>query len=338
MPRLSRLRSDLLAVADAQMGLVTAAQLAELGVSTATTSRRVAGGMWTRVLPGVHLVYGGQPQRDQRSHAALLYSGDGSCLTGTIALAEYGVRRLESSTDPARPEPVHVLVEHGRRRKSAGYVRVERTRRMPDAVVVRRGLALAPVARCVADAARRMTRGRDVLALVTEVLQMRLCTWEELKQELDEGQRRGSAYLREALAATASGAESPPEADLAKLLGEAHPGLWQWNVRVVDRRGRLLGIPDAWRDDLAVALEVDSVEHHATRSGFERTVRRNARYAAAGVVPVTILPTDIRDRPRGILAQIEEALDAARSRPRPEVTVQMNVDRSAGSREWRWGA
>jgi hypothetical protein len=144
--------------------------------------------------------------------------------------------------------------------------------------------------------------------------------------------------LREALAMTASGAESPPEADLAVLLSDVHPGLWQWNVPVLDGRGRLVGVPDAWHDDAAIAVEVDSVEHHATRSGFERTVRRNTRYTVAGIVYVTLLPTDIRDRPRGVLERIDEAVEVARGRPRPDVRVGQKPERSAGTKEWRWGA
>ena len=166
MPRLSTSFAAIRATADAQLGLITAAQLAEIGVHRSTTSRRSAGGMWTRVLPGVHLVGGGTPSRQQRLLAALLYAGDGSVLTGTTALRGYGFRALglaEARDDDAeRPEPVHVLVDHERRRLSTGFVRVERTRRDPGSVRVA-GFPSAPVARAVGDAARRIPRERDVL-------------------------------------------------------------------------------------------------------------------------------------------------------------------------------
>ena len=122
--------------------------------------------MWTRVLPGVHLVDGGMPTRQQREMAALLYAGPDALLTGTSALRHHGVRALglqDVSDDVAeRPEPVHVLIPHQRRRLSTGYVRVERTHRFPAVVIRRRGVAMSSVPRSVGDAARRSRRPSDV--------------------------------------------------------------------------------------------------------------------------------------------------------------------------------
>lgn len=341
MPRLSTSFAAIRATADAQLGLITAAQLAEIGVHRSTTSRRSAGGMWTRVLPGDHLVGGGTPSRQQRLLAALLYAGDGSVLTGTTALRGYGFRALglaEARDDDAeRPEPVHVLVDHERRRLSTGFVRVERTRRDPGSVRVA-GFPSAPVARAVGDAARRIPRERDVLALVAEALQRRRCSWEDLEREAVEGPMRGSAHLRAALRATESGAHSVPEADVASLLDEACVPCVMLNVRLVSGNGAFIAIPDAWLDDVGLAIEVDSEEYHARGDGFERTVRRNARYAAAGVTAITLLPVDIRDRPRAVIKQVLSAREAAAGRPRPPVTAIAELGVSAGSRAWPWGA
>lgn len=342
MPRVSSRRPDLLAVADAQMGLITAAQLAELGVHSSTACRRVSGGMWTRVLPGVHLVDGGEPSRLQRELAALLYAGEHACLTGVTALRRHGIRSLrlqeDGDADPLRPEPVHVLVPHAHRSASTGYARVERTRRFPQELTRRQGLMLAPVARAVADAARRMRRCSDVAAMVAETVQRELVTVADLRRELEEGSRRGSAHLRAVLPAVAQGAWSAPEVDLHGLVTAAGLTDAQFNVTVVDAQGAYVATPDVWLDDVALAIEVDSVEHHALGEGFERTVRRNARYAAAGIAVVSVLPRDLTTSPTRVTAMILAARDAAARRVRPDVRVTESVERSAGRDSWRWGA
>ena len=298
MPRRSDSWRFVRETADSQLGLITARQLAEIGVHSATVHRRLVGGMWTRVLPGVHLVDGGHPSRRQREFAALLYAGAPSALTGTTALRRYGVRALHlqdaADDEPDRPEPVHLLVPHDRRRLSTGYVRVERTRRFPDDVVRRSGVVLVPVARAVGDAARRLRRDTDVSALVSEVVQRGMVDAEQLEAELADGSRRGSALFRRALEPVSRGARSAPESDLMRLIdGAAIPHVF-YNAVLLDASGRFVAVCDAWLDDVGLAIEVDSVEHHATGDGFERTVRRNARYAEAGVLVVTLLPRDIR--------------------------------------------
>ncbi len=342
MPRISRHRHDLLATADAQMGLVTAAQLAALGVSTKTTSRRSAGGMWTRVLPGIHLIEGGQPSRKQRELAALLYAGDDSVLTGVTALRHHGMRslRLQETADdqPERPEPVHVLIAHDRRRLSTGYVRIERTHRPPAGALRRYGLTIAPLPRAVGDAARRLRRPSDVLALVSEAVQRGLVDIHDLERELREGARRGSGLFRDAMSAVRTGVRSAPEGDLAQLLSAAGIRHVIYNASLVTSEGRFVAVADAWLDDVGVAIEVDSDEHHATGDGFRRTVRRNARYARVGVPVVTVLPIDLRDRPSGVVHDIAATRATAASRPRPPVHVSERDAPSSGREGWRWGA
>ena len=342
MPRHSSRDRDLIAVADSQLGLITAAQLAALGVETSTTSRRNAGGMWTRVLPGVHLVAGGHPSRMQRLLAALLYSGPLSMLTGVSGLRLYGFRsmRLQDTRDDEaeRPEPVHVLIPHGRRRLSTGYVRIERTHRLPEPGPPMQGLAVAPLVRAIGDATRRLKRESDAVAVVTEAIQRGWASAEELETELREGPVRGSGFLRQAVAAVSLGAHSVPEADLAALLESAAIPAFVLNAPLVTHSGEFVAIPDVWLDDVGLAIEVDSVEFHATGTHFERTVRRNARYAKAGVLVVTILPTDIRDQPATVLRDIHAARVMAAQQPRPRVRITGRPSPSSGRVAWPWGA
>jgi hypothetical protein len=328
--------------ADAQSGLITAAQLAEIGLAASTVSRRALGGMWTRVLPGVHLVNGGHPTRRQREVAGLLYAGDPTLITGLGALRQSGFRAMrlqETSDDEAeRPEPVHLLIPHHRRRVSTGYVRVERTHRFPDSHVVAAGLSYAPLPRAIGDATRRLRVGADALAIVSEAVQRRLVTIAELELELDEGSRRGSAVFRDAVRAVSGGARSAPEGDLARLFDAAGIRGVLYNAVLLTPSGALIATPDAWLDDIGLAIEVDSREYHASPDGFANTLRRNARYAAAGVPVVGVLPTDLHTRPAGLLADIVGAMEAAARTPRPDVTVARHESPTSGRDGWRWGA
>jgi hypothetical protein len=341
MPRRSSLDQAIRGTADAQLGLITAAQLGELGVRTSTTSRRSAGGLWTRVLPGVHLVGGGHPTRRQRELAALLYAGSPSMLTGTTALRRHGVRavRLQEVSDdePDRPEPVHLLVPHERRRLATGYVRLERTRRFPEDSVTVGGLVLAPVPRATADAARRMRRPSDVAALVSEVVHRQLADVDALRRELELGQMRGSGLLREALGPVGLGAASGPEVDLVRILEASGLPAVHYNVTIVDEHGVFVAIPDAWLDDVGLAIEVDSIEYHAGPDGFRSTVQRNRRYAEAGVPVLPLLPADLRSAERA-LRDIEAARRSAAARPRPRVFMTGDARPAAGRDGWRWGA
>ena len=342
MPSTNRSRPDLLDVANAQAGLITSAQLAELGIRTSTTARRVAGYMWTRVLPGVHLVSGGQPTAYQREFAALLYAGPGSMLTGVTALRRYGIRaaRLQEvgTSDPNRPEPVHVLNPHERRRISTGYTRVERTHRLPSDPLVIDGLLHAPLVRAAGDAVRRMVSQSDVLAILSEITQRGLATVDALSCELKAGNRRGSAHFRAAMAHLEAGVWSAPEGDLRSVVSESELPEPQWNVTVVTEDGYYIATPDGWFDDVALAAEVDSQEHHGFGVGLERTTRRNARYARAGVIVYPVTPAMIRDHPDAVRRELMEAYKAAKARPRPAVRLSGLRAVSAGRPGWPWGA
>ena len=296
--------------------------------------------MWTRVLPGVHLVTGGRPDRYQRELAALLYTGQPAAITATAALRRYGLRsgRLQETGDDT-PDEVAVLLSHHRRRVSTGWVRIERTRRFPDPIdlVTHQGLVLAPPARAAADAARRMRDESDVAALVLEGLRRGMWTADDLTAELDAGSRRGSAHLRAALGMGDRGVWSSAEADAARIVDATGLPAPMWNPTIVTVDGRFLGIPDAWFDEVALAVEVDSEEHHADGDGWRRTLMRQQRYARAGVLCVPLTPTQITRDPAGAERAICEGHAAASARPRPPVRIaHLNL---AGTRppKTRWG-
>jgi hypothetical protein len=323
--------------------MITSAQLREIGVPPSTITRRAQpGGMWTRVLPGVHLVGGGTPDRHQRETAALLYAGEGAVLTGLTALRRFGIRagRLQETTDDRRhPESVFVLVPHERRRLATSFVQLERSRSMPDAPLVRvaDGLALVPPARAVGDAARRMRDQSDVTAIVTEAIRIGLVTIDSLEAELHRGPVRGSGYLRVALDHGRARIWSAPEADLRTLIEPTELPVPRWNATILTANGGFLAIPDAWFDEVGLAIEVDSREHHADGLSWERTLARQRRYAEHGVLVLPITPRDLRDSPDAVLRAIRRAYAAAAARPRPLVRLATPPTVSTAMLPPRWG-
>jgi hypothetical protein len=79
------------------------------------------------MLPGVYLTMTGTPTVEQRDMAALLYAGSHSVITGAVA-----VRRHHLSC--AGPDLIDVLIPADVRRRSTGFVRIQRTTRMPEKV------------------------------------------------------------------------------------------------------------------------------------------------------------------------------------------------------------
>ena len=306
--------ADVALSAAATNGVIRAGRLVELGVPESTVYRRCrSGGPWQLLLPAVVLLSNGTPTRDQLVTGALRYAGDGAVLTGLEACQRHGVRR-----GPRADDSLHLLVPHDRQPRSARYVVVERTRRLPDAVV-RRGVPLAPVGRAAVDAARRLTGPAEITELLADAVQRGLCTVRDLAGEVEAAQRRGTAVPRAVLEDVGDGIRSAAEADARRVWRRSGlPEPW-WNAPVHDARGRLLGVADAWFDDAALAWEINSIEWHLTPEGYAREQERTARFVAAGVPVLPTQPRRLRNDATAVTAELCNAYVQAAARPRPPV-------------------
>lgn len=301
-------------LAASRHGAIKVATLIELGVPSRTAYRRCApDGPWQRLLPGVVLLGSLSPTRRQLVEAALLYAGPGSMLSGVEACRWHGLREVPDDRQ------VHVLVPHGRRANSSNVVVVERTRRMPEPVF-RDGVPLAPLTRSVLDACRRFTSHSPARALITEAVQRHRLAPNRLIHELDMGSQRGSAVPRKVLEDIVGGARSVAEVDAMRVWKRTRLPRPVWNVVLQNSRGEHIAVPDAWFD-VGLAWEIDSYEFHFQRGDYARTIDRNARYAAAGVLVLQTLPNRLRRDPKSVADELVAAYRAAESRPRPTVRV-----------------
>jgi hypothetical protein len=276
-------------------------------------TRCLPGGPWQRLLPGIVLLHNNEPTSEQLVTAALLHGGAEAIVTGTEACFRHGLR------PSALPQGMglHLLIPHERKIRSTGFVTMERTIRLPSPIV-RHGVPLAPLVRATTDTARRLKRSEQVESLLIEAIQKGECSPKALLRELDHGTRRGTAVPRRLLNEWID-IRSMAESRARMLSQRMRTPPSHWNAAIYDREGRYIGRPDALWDDVGLVWEIDSYEFHFRKSDYARTVDRNTRYTAAGLVVVQTLPSRLRDDPDGVLSDLDAAHRVADARPRPDI-------------------
>ncbi|MFL6070404.1 MAG: type IV toxin-antitoxin system AbiEi family antitoxin domain-containing protein [Actinomycetes bacterium] len=311
------------AVAISQGGIVTFSQLRALGMSPSTISRWTrSGGRWQRLLPAVYLVHRGQPAREERLHAAQIYAGPNSLFTGFGALHLHGLRNLPTSFNTAT---LHLLLPKRDQIQSAGFVVIERTKRLPQAHEIH-GFRVAPLARSLFDAGRRTSDRQVIRAFVLEAIQRQLIDIEDLRKEIRLGPRQWTAVLRDVLGEGAAGTRSVPEAELRRLVTGSELPEPLWNPRLETLSGEFIAEPDAYVKELGLAVEVDSRKYHFENSDhYVNTWARHRRYAEHGIAVLRLMPTEIRLRPASVIASLEATAKTQQGRPTPRVRVISRV-------------
>lgn len=298
----------------ARNDVIRARTLVAGGVPESTVYARCRqGGPWQLLLPATVLLSSGRPSPDQLVVAGLLYAGTDAVVTGLEAARRHGVRR-----GPGPDGRLHLLVPHEQQPASARYVVIERTHRLP-AAVVRDGIPLAPVARAVIDGARRLSVHGEATELLADAVQRRLCTVGQLWCEIEAAQRRGTAIPRAVLRDVGVGVRSAAERSARAVWRRSGlPEPW-WNATVYDAAGRQLGIVDAWWDDIALAWEINSFTWHLGPQDYAREQAKTARFTAAGVAVLPTLPRRLTEDATAVLGELQDAYRHATARPRPSV-------------------
>ncbi|HTZ25916.1 MAG TPA: hypothetical protein VMC83_18115 [Streptosporangiaceae bacterium] len=271
-------------------------------------------GPWRQILPAVYLTVTGTASADQRETAALLYAGPQSVITGPVAVRRHNLRCAGLNL-------LDVLVPADSRRKSTGYVQIQRTIRMPGDLYATGPVRFTAPARAVADAARGMTRFSDVQALVCEAIQRSRCTLEELITELNAGPSAGRRWYRMALVEVSEGIRSAAEAGLKHLVDRSDLEKPLYNADLYTLDGVFLGRPDAWFGRAGVAGEVDSRQYHLGAKDYEQTTMRHNRMEAAGIHVLHWLPSTIKAEPHRVIADLRNAIAAGHKRPQLPITA-----------------
>lgn len=289
-----------------------AAELATLGITSRLIRTRCEGGAWQRIAPGIVLLSSAPPSRAQLIASALRHAGPGAVLTGWDALDRHGMATPSGRFD------VHVLVPHTRQVRGTAHIHVERTIRLPNPLLCN-GFPIAPLPRAAVDTARRLRSKDTVRALIAEVVQRGRVSPARLREELDAGSARGVTLPRRVLNEVSDGIRSVAEAWARRLVLRAGLPPPEWNCPVRTHDGELLGIIDAWWDDVGLAWEVDSYQFHLSPAHYADTLRQGSRLTAAGVVVLHTLPERLRDEPAVVVNELRRAHQHAEVRPRPPV-------------------
>jgi len=309
-----------------QESVISRAQALDCGVTLSALRHRLRDrGPWQRLLPGIYLTVTGTPTVLQTEIAAMLYAGPASVITGLAALRRHGMRLPRAAPGPsgrgAAPgtglpggAAIALLVPAGQVRRNRSFVSVRPTALMPSRVCYEGVVQFVLPARAVADAARELGSFREVRGMVADTVQQRWCTLDSLAAELASGPVRGSAWLRRSLAEVIGGIRSGAEGDFADLLRQARLPAPVFNARLYAGQ-TFVAVADAWWAEAGVVAEVDSREWHLSPEDWERTLRRHARMSAHGIIVLHFTPGQIRDEPARVVADIESALTAGRSRP-----------------------
>jgi hypothetical protein len=211
--------------------------------------------------------------------------------------------------------------------RSVRNIVVERTERPPTPPLVRDGLPVAPIERCILDAVRRLRDESDIAAILIEPVQRRMILKETIEDELELGCRKGSATPRKVLRAIRSGVRSAADFDV-RTWWLSRPELDPvfFNVALFDEQQTLLGIADIYDEHAGLVVPVNSVEQHfATPDQVALTERQHRAYRSAGLHVLGIRPSRVRTDPDGLLQDVLDARQVAEALPPAKITWRPDV-------------
>ena len=269
-------------IATRQLGLVTTAQLRDLGWTRAQVRHAVSRGLLQVVRTGVLRTAGSARTQEQAWLAAAL-AVTSSFLSHCTATTIWGYLFFPS------PDAIDLL-RVGSEPRLEG-VRGHRTLHLPPDHVTRRGaLAVTSAARTLVDSCGLVTE-KQLRSAANDALRRRILTLPKLVRTVDEvpvSGRRAIVPVVEYLKTRVAGydlGDSDPEVDLVEVLVAAgHPRPVQ-QIRVETAIGTCF-VDVGW-PDVRVGYEYDSVEFHVERFHEDRDRLRALKRAGWDIWPIT---------------------------------------------------
>ena len=238
-------------------------------------------------------------------------------ITGMPGLRLYGLR----AADVGGWEVPHVLVPHDRRRNAHHFAVIERCRRPPEAVALK-DIPVAPVAKCVVDAARRVSEPDVVRELVAETIQRGMCSVADLIREIHRSARQRTALTRAALAQIDAGVRSVAEARIRRAVLASDLPVPLFNPRLFTPDGEFIASPDGYFVNCAAGWEVDSFAYHLSRGSYLRTQRRQRQVTTYGVILIAVSPVDAASDQDAFIAELRGLVEMASRREIPDIVVR----------------
>ena len=262
-------------VAEEQGGVISRRQARLGGLSEDQWQWRLDRGRWQSVLPGVAVTHSGDVSDAQRAWAAVLYAGDGFCLTGDAALISQGVR-LPS------PASLHLAGTRKVQRQAFAALGESAPVRVVPHQLKNLGAWVHPVRRPpvlrVAPAALHSAAwaatDRAAEWRLAAVVQQRAVRPADLRAALKQmPQVRRAALIAEVLDDVELGAHAASELDFLRFLRRHQLPMPDQLQRPV-RRGTVR-YQDAWWDKQRVNAEIDGAHHRLVGSWDDDALRAN---------------------------------------------------------------
>ena len=121
---------------------------------------------------------------------------------------------------------------------------------------------------------------------------------------------------RRVLAEVSDGVHSVAEAQLRRLPTDVGFPPPRWNVDLTDATGAWVARPDAYWEEAALVVEVQSREWHFTPAEWAATMERTNRLSRLGYDVQQFPPSRITGDPAGVVRELRAAYDAGLRRPR----------------------
>lgn len=287
------------AVAWRSYGVVTRAELRELGLSEDAIDYRIAIGRLRVIHPGVYAVGHERLAPEGRWLAAVRSGGPDAVLSHRSAARLWGLLtwggRIEITTPANR-----------RKRADIHYCRasVESFDR-----ALHGGIPVTTVERTLLDLGA-VDSGRVAKALEQADV-LRLLDVRELQRLVDEHPRRpGSSAIRAAVAAAVGWrgvTRSELEERFRAVVADAGLPVPALNCRL-DLGDRVIEADAVWHD-VRLIVELDGYAYHRTPAAFERDRERDRAAVAAGWRVIRITWRQLTEDPRRVIRDLRSALD-----------------------------
>jgi very-short-patch-repair endonuclease len=298
-----------------QHGLITHAQLLELGVSRARLRTMVSTGHLVRLSRGIYRMPGAPRTWLQAAKAATL-AGSGAVLSHRAA-----AHLLLSETQPGSAR-IEVSVRRGQRRPMRDGVKAHSSRSLVASdITTRAGIPCTSALRTLVDLAEQIPE-TELDELVSDFVSRRLVTPRALCEFLTTGGRGrwrpGATSLRRSVD-TAIGwkAESVAEQRLQQLWRRAGLPPAEPQVEVRDEAGGLVARLDLAVPELKIAVEMDGYRYHGDPRSFHRDRLRTMRLAALGWRVIHVTPAAVREDSALVVKAVRRAIAEAREATDP---------------------
>jgi hypothetical protein len=289
---------QLAGLAERQHGLVTAAQLARLGLDASARSKRIRAGSLHRIHRGVYAVGHRRLSQEGRWMAAVLAAGDGAGLAGLSAAVLWQIWRRKTDTID--------VVAPGRRRGQPGF-RLRACRHFdPRDVTTRAGIPVTTVARTLVDLTDDLDAHQLANVIHEAAFRKRFDAAATRAAMARANGRQRLAELEAALVAHEDGSAGTRSELEDRFLALVHAaGLPPPLTNVpIQTDGRRIEVDFRWP---ALCVEIDGDGHTRPRARREDR-ERDAALRAEGYTVVRFSRDDVDARSTTVLAGLRAAL------------------------------